>query len=168
MQKQRLRCSSCQVLYKKRYSINFRKIYRNTPMMQSLSNKVADLHPTTLLKRDTGSSESFGTTFCRTPPGHCIKDRSSRPKLFCERFSLKFRKIHRKIKRLWHRCFPVNFAKLPRTPFYRTPPLAASAKITLNLLTPLNTLSTEQIFLISDTDSFYNNFVEKYQINFSF
>ena len=24
-------------------------------------------------------------------------------------------------KRLWHRCFPVNFAKLLRTPFYRTP-----------------------------------------------
>ena len=25
------------------------------------------------------------------------------------------------IKRLWHRCFPVNFAKFVRTPFYRTP-----------------------------------------------
>ena len=24
-------------------------------------------------------------------------------------------------KRLWHRCFPVNFAKVLRTPFYRTP-----------------------------------------------
>ena len=24
-------------------------------------------------------------------------------------------------KRLWHRCFPVNFAKFLRTPFYRTP-----------------------------------------------
>ena len=24
-------------------------------------------------------------------------------------------------KRLWHRCLPVNFAKLLRTPFYRTP-----------------------------------------------
>ena len=24
-------------------------------------------------------------------------------------------------KRPWHRCFPVNFAKLLRTPFYRTP-----------------------------------------------
>ena len=23
---------------------------------------------------------------------------------------------------LWHRCFPVNFVKLLRTPFYRTPP----------------------------------------------
>ena len=21
-------------------------------------------------------------------------------------------------KRLWHRCFPVNFAKFPRTPFF--------------------------------------------------
>ena len=33
-------------------------------------------------------------------------------------------------KRLWHRWFPVNFAKVPRTPlFYRTPLLAASANI---------------------------------------
>ena len=24
-------------------------------------------------------------------------------------------------KRLWHKCFPVNFAKFLRTPFYRTP-----------------------------------------------
>ena len=24
-------------------------------------------------------------------------------------------------KRLWHRCFPVNFVKFLRTPFYRTP-----------------------------------------------
>ena len=30
-------------------------------------------------------------------------------------------------KRLWHRCFPVNFAKFLRTTFsYRTPPLATS------------------------------------------
>ena len=25
-------------------------------------------------------------------------------------------------KRLWHRCFPANFAKFLRTPFFRTPP----------------------------------------------
>ena len=25
-------------------------------------------------------------------------------------------------KETWHRCFPVNFAKFLRTPFYRTPP----------------------------------------------
>ena len=30
-------------------------------------------------------------------------------------------------KRLWHRCFPVNFVKFIRTPFlHRTPPVAAS------------------------------------------
>ena len=30
-------------------------------------------------------------------------------------------------KKLWHRCFPVNFAKFLRRPFYyRTPPVAAS------------------------------------------
>ena len=26
------------------------------------------------------------------------------------------------IKSLWYRCFPVNFAKVVRAPFYRTPP----------------------------------------------
>ena len=30
-------------------------------------------------------------------------------------------------KRPWHRCFPVNFVKILRTPFYRTPLVAASA-----------------------------------------
>ena len=30
-------------------------------------------------------------------------------------------------KSLWHMCFPVNFAKFLRTPFFnRTPPVAAS------------------------------------------
>ena len=32
-------------------------------------------------------------------------------------------------KSLWHRCFPMNFAKLSKTPFYRTPPVAASVKL---------------------------------------
>ena len=32
-------------------------------------------------------------------------------------------------KRLWHRCFPVNFAKFLTIPFfYRTPPVAASIR----------------------------------------
>ena len=47
------------------------------------------------------------------------------PEVFCKkRRSQKFRKIHRKTpvleplkKRLWHRCFPVNFTRFPRTPF---------------------------------------------------
>ena len=63
------------------------------------------------------------------------------------RYSLKFRKLHRKAlcwrlilknlqaeglplhkKRLYHRFFPANFAKFLRTPFfYRTPPVTASA-----------------------------------------
>ena len=29
-------------------------------------------------------------------------------------------------KRLWHKCFPVNFAKILRTPFFKTPQVAAS------------------------------------------
>ena len=28
--------------------------------------------------------------------------------------------------RVWQRCFPVNFPKFLRTPFYKTPPVAAS------------------------------------------
>ena len=32
-------------------------------------------------------------------------------------------------KRLWHRCFPVEFAKFLRTTFlYRTPPVATSER----------------------------------------
>ena len=64
--------------------------------------------------------------------------RSSRPKVSVKRCSWKFRKIHRKTpvpesfcynvaglrpatlikKRLWHRCFPMNFAKFLRTSFF--------------------------------------------------
>ena len=33
-------------------------------------------------------------------------------------------------KRLWHRCFPVNFTKFLRTPFFnRTPLVTASVKV---------------------------------------
>ena len=58
-----------------------------------------------------------------------------------KRYCYKFHKIHKKNlcqslffnkvadqacnfikKRLWHRCFPVNFAKFLKTSFYRTPP----------------------------------------------
>ena len=36
--------------------------------------------------------------------------------------TLRFSKACNLVKeRLWHRCFPVNFAKFLRTPFYRTP-----------------------------------------------
>ena len=71
--------------------------------------------------------------------------RSSRPEVFCKKGILKnFVKFTRKhlcrslifikvagltrdfIKRLRHRCFPVNFAKLLRTPFLEIPSLAAS------------------------------------------
>ena len=42
-------------------------------------------------------------------------------------------------KRLWHSCFPVNFAKFPRVPFsYRTPLVAAS--VVLRLLNNLQLL----------------------------
>ena len=66
--------------------------------------------------------------------------RSSRPELFCKKGVLKdFTKFTGKHlcqslffnkvaglrpatlfkKRLWHRCFPVNFAKFLRTPFFK-------------------------------------------------
>ena len=35
-------------------------------------------------------------------------------------------------KRLWHRCFSVNFVKFLRTPFYRTP-LVAAFKVYVNI-----------------------------------
>ena len=38
-------------------------------------------------------------------------------------------------KRFWHRCFPVNFAKFSRTPFFqKTPPVAASIYFLLHFL----------------------------------
>ena len=65
--------------------------------------------------------------------------RSSRPEVFCKKVVLRnFAKFTEKHlcqslffllkKRLWHRCFPLNFAK-----FYRTSPVAASV-INLSLL----------------------------------
>ena len=66
-----------------------------------------------------------------------LRCRSSRREVFCKKScSEKFPKIHRKKpvpeslfnkvaglslqkKRLWHRCFPVNFAKFLRTPFLK-------------------------------------------------
>ena len=44
--------------------------------------------------------------------------------------------------RLWHRCFPINFAKFLRTPFHRTP---------LN-----DCFSTIQHFLAEDTSKVLN------------
>ena len=65
------------------------------------------------------------------------KFRSSRPEVFCKKGVLEnFAKFTEKhlcqslLKRLRHRCFPVNFAKFLTTPFfYRTPPVAASASL---------------------------------------
>ena len=67
---------------------------------------------------------------------HCmitaVLVRSSRPEVFCKKvlpgpLTLK--------KRLWHRCFPVNFAKFRRTPFlqntFRQHPLYAQSSETV-------------------------------------
>ena len=50
----------------------------------------------------------------------------------CARVCSRFQPATLLKKRLWHRCFPVNFAKLLRTLFYRTPPVAASVHCTLH------------------------------------
>ena len=42
--------------------------------------------------------------------------RSSRPEILCKEDVLRTR--HQENKRLWHRCFPVNFAKFLSTPFF--------------------------------------------------
>ena len=49
-------------------------------------------------------------------------------KHLCQRPAILFKKV------LWHRCFPVNFKKFSRTPFfYRTPLVAASVETYLCL-----------------------------------
>ena len=57
------------------------------------------------------------------------KIRSSRLGVFCKKVFLEISQNSQEntctrvcflIKKLWHRCFPVNFAKFLRTPFYRT------------------------------------------------
>ena len=77
------------------------------------------------LLRNEKSSRNTNKTFTS-------KSRSSHPDLFCKkRCSCKFCRILRKTtvsklqattllkNRLWHRCFPLNFAKFLRTPFYK-------------------------------------------------
>ena len=45
---------------------------------------------------------------------------NSRPEVFCKKCVLRnFAKESLLKKRLWHRCFPVNFAKFIRTPFLK-------------------------------------------------
>ena len=43
-------------------------------------------------------------------------------------------------KRLWHRCFPLNFAKFIRTSFYRTPLVSSSR-------TPISKIICERLLL---------------------
>ena len=55
-------------------------------------------------------------------------------------------------KRLWHRCFLVNLAKFQRTPFFTTPPLAAS----VNCKTFEHVCSMIELYFVS----FINIFVQ--------
>ena len=61
--------------------------------------------------------------------------RSSPPEVFCKKGILRNFAKHLQAatllkKRLWHRYFPVNFAKFLRTLFYRPPLVAASVNKT--------------------------------------
>ena len=47
-----------------------------------------------------------------------IIEKKQPPEVFCKK---RCRSLILLKNRLWHRCFPVNFAKFLRTPFYRTP-----------------------------------------------
>ena len=69
-------------------------------------------------------TENFWTTTSAEYELSWWKGRSSRPVVFCKKGVLKnFIKFTGKhvseslTKRLWHRCFPVNFVKFLRTPF---------------------------------------------------
>ena len=57
------------------------------------------------------------------------------------------------IKRLWHRCFPLNFAKFLKTPFYiRTLPVAASVygaiDFKISILQPYVREAWEYLYLL--------------------
>ena len=61
---------------------------------------------------------------------------SSRPEMVFKKVVLKNFRLRPATllkKRPWHRCFPVNFAKFQRTPFYITPLVAASVMPSLSM-----------------------------------
>ena len=78
------------------------------------------------LKMHLSNSSQFG--FFWLPATFLKYSQKQPPEVFCKKkCSLKSHKIHRKTpvpesatllkKKLWHRCFPVNFVKFPWTPF---------------------------------------------------
>ena len=129
---------------KKRCSKKFSKMHRKTPVPESFLIKL-QAEACNFIKKET-LAQVFSVNFekfVRTLfPIECLRwlllfkqffalsshllHRSSRMEVFCEKgvpcsgsaTSLK--------KRLWHRCFPVNFTTFLRKPYYRTPPVAAS------------------------------------------
>ena len=58
-----------------------------------------------------------------------VKNRSSRPEVLCKKSVCRPEACNFIKKRFWHRCFPVNFVKFLRTPFFiEHPPVAASER----------------------------------------
>ena len=53
-------------------------------------------------------------------------------------------------KRLWHGCFPVNFVKFLRTPFFHRTPLVAASVSHLYLLYLWTTASQDKMFRAKD------------------
>ena len=100
--------------------LRFAKI---NPREKSTGSQFAKLNPSEMLKkitRENKSTRKFLFFWCR----------SSRPQVLCKKVILRnFAKLTGKNlnqslrpatllkKKLWHRCFPVNFAKFLRTPF---------------------------------------------------
>ena len=62
--KLRIKEAASRGVLQKRCSYKFRKIHRKTPVPESLFNKVADLRPETLLKKET-LAQLFSCEFCK-------------------------------------------------------------------------------------------------------
>ena len=110
----------------------------------------------------------FNTGVCKDPSDY----RSSRPEVFCKKSLLKnftkftgkhqcqslfFNKVAclRPVtvlkKRLWHRCFPVNFAKVLRTSFLQN----TSGRLLLIILSTLHSYMHCIVVLVSGSHIIY-------------
>ena len=64
-------------------------------------------------------------------------------------------------RKLWHRCFPVNFAKFLRTTFYRTPSADCFQKISKNAKTSLtHNLALLNMFLENICVKYFGNILK--------
>ena len=115
-------------------------VLENTCVRDSFLIKLQVFRPTTLLKKES-LAQVFSYEICKISKNTFFIEhlqttasdlssvlRSSRPEVFCKKGVLRnFAKFAGKHlcqtllfnkRRLWHRCFPVNFVKFLRTPFF--------------------------------------------------